>query len=79
LRLKNVSLGYKFTPDVLKRAGIGSARVYVSAQNLATITNYSGFDPDVNRLGSEIGSTQGVDYGVYPSSKTFLLGLNFNF
>lgn len=79
LRLKNVSLGYKFTPDVLKRAGIGSARVYVSAQNLATITNYSGFDPDVNRLGSGSGSTPGVDYGVYPSSKTFLLGLNFTF
>lgn len=79
LRLKNVSLGYKFMSDVLKRAGIGSARVYVSAQNLATITNYSGFDPDVNRLGSGSGSTQGVDYGVYPSSKTFLLGLNFTF
>lgn len=79
LRLKNVSLGYKFTPDVLKRAGIASARVYVSAQNLATITNYSGFDPDVNRLGSGSGSTPGVDYGVYPSSRTFLLGLNFTF
>ena len=79
LRLKNISLGYKFSPEILKRAGIGSARVYLAAQNLATITNYSGFDPDVNRLGSGSGSTQGVDYGVYPSSKTFLLGLNFNF
>ncbi|MFD1257518.1 SusC/RagA family TonB-linked outer membrane protein [Mucilaginibacter terrae] len=78
LRFKNVALGYRFGADLLKSAGIGSVRVYVSAQNLFTITNYTGFDPEVNRFGN--GSiSQGVDYGTYPSAKTFLAGLNLTF
>ncbi|UKT64934.1 SusC/RagA family TonB-linked outer membrane protein [Pedobacter mucosus] len=78
LRLKNLSLGYRFPGKILKKAGANSARIYIAAQNLATITNYSGFDPEVNRFGNSTIS-QGIDYGVYPSAKTLLFGLNFTF
>lgn len=51
------------------------ARAYVQAANLFTITNYSGLDPEIS------GSSQsfGVDYGNYPSSKTFIIGVSFTF
>jgi hypothetical protein len=76
LRLKNISLSYSFSSQLLKKAGISSSKFYVSAQNLATFTKYTGFDPEVNRYGNS-SISQGVDYGAYPSAKTFLLGLNF--
>lgn len=75
LRCKQVSIGYSFSPDVLKRAGIDKARLYVQAANLFTITKYSGLDPEVP--GSP--STFGVDYGNYPPSKTFNVGVNLTF
>lgn len=78
LRLKNLSLGYRISSQLLKKAGFNSVRFYAAAQNLVTITNYSGFDPEVNRFGNSTIS-QGIDYGVYPSAKTFLFGMNFNF
>lgn len=78
LRLKNLSLGYRISSQMIKKAGFNSARVYVAAQNLATITNYTGFDPEVNRFGNS-SISQGIDYGVYPSAKTLLIGMNFNF
>jgi len=69
LRCKNVSLGYTFSLKHLTKT-----RVYVSANNLFTITNYTGFDPEVGSFGSS--NTQfGVDNIVYPASKSFLVGL----
>lgn len=70
LRLKNVQLGYNLPASLLKDKFISSLRVYLSANNLLTFTNYTGYDP-------EVGS--GVDYGNYPQARTFLLGLNVNF
>ena len=69
LRCKNISLGYTFSTKYLSKT-----RVYISANNLFTITDYSGFDPEVGSFGSS--NTQfGVDNIVYPASKSVLFGL----
>lgn len=75
LRLRNIQLGYNFPGSLLKRWGLSNAKVYVSGQNLWTRTDYSGFDPEVSRYGQE-NLSQGTDYGSYPSTKIFLVGLN---
>lgn len=79
LRLKNISLGYTLRDfDALEAIGAESLRLYVSAQNLFTITNYSGLDPEVSN-GGENDRLAGVDIGALPTSKTFTLGLNLRF
>lgn len=77
LRLKTVSLGYNFDPRLLARAKIKSARVYMSAQNLLTLTGYSGVDPEVSVRNSAL--TPGFDWSAYPRSKTIVFGLNLSF
>ena len=83
LRLKNIQLGYNFTKDALSKTFISKARVYVAAQNLFTITNYSGLDPelgvDETQNGSKTSLDIGIDRGRYPSTRTVSLGLNINF
>lgn len=69
LRLRNIQLGYNF--DI---KGFQRCRLYVSGQNLITITDYSGFDPEVQSGGIIDGL--GVDFGRNPVAKTYLLGLN---
>lgn len=69
LRLKNVEVGYSFG-KFLTGWGLQQARVYLSAQNLYTWTNYTGLDPE---------TTDNIDRGTYPQSRSFILGLNFNF
>lgn len=71
LRVQNVSLGY--TLPVSKF--ISRARIYVSAQNPLLITNYSGFDPEVNNRGQN-NLNRGDDYDAYPRSRTFTVGVN---
>lgn len=71
LRLKNITLSYTFPKQWLQKAQIENARLYVSCENVATITGYSGFDPEVG--------INGIDQNRYPISRTFSLGLNFNF
>jgi TonB-linked SusC/RagA family outer membrane protein len=79
LRLKNISLGYTLKDShALESIGADSLRLYVSAQNLLTITNYSGLDPEVNNGGQD-DRLSGVDVGALPTSKTFTLGLNLKF
>lgn len=75
LRVKNIQLGYNLPDAWLKSAKIHSARFYITAQNLITWTNYSGYDPEVNRFGQDSRS-QGFDYASYPTAKTLLFGLN---
>lgn len=74
-RVQNVNLGYTF-PKVAKLKGL---RVYVEAQNLLIFTAYKGFDPEVSSNGGLADRTAGVDYGAYPSTRTFLLGANLKF
>ncbi|MCW3805485.1 SusC/RagA family TonB-linked outer membrane protein [Plebeiibacterium marinum] len=71
LRVDNVSIGY--TIDVSKIDFIKKARVYVSGKNLLVITNYSGFDPEVNTRSS------GIDYLSYPRPRTFMVGASLSF
>lgn len=78
LRLKNTSLGYTFSNGILSKIHAKALRVYVSAQNLATITKYTGLDPEVNFYDND-NTKQGIDYGTYPSVRTFLAGLNVTF
>ncbi len=74
VRMKNVVLGYTFPRALLENVHIRSLRVYASAQNLFTITDYPGLDPEVSyRNGS---STSGLDYAGYPNVRTFTFGLN---
>lgn len=81
LRLKNVQVGYKLGPNVLKTLGIGSVRIYASAQNLLTITKYSGLDPEqYNNSNNGGGPTVvGIDWGTYPSARTITFGVNASF
>ena len=76
IRLKAVTLGYQFKFENLK---INSIKLYVTGQNLYTITNYKGFDPEVGAFNNATGIGQGVDLGTYPQVKTFIFGLKANF
>mgnify|MGYP002666518976 CR=1 FL=1 len=71
LRLKNITLSYTFPKQWLQKAQIENACLSLSCENVATITGYSGFDPEVG--------INGIDQNRYPISRTFSLGLNFNF
>lgn len=77
LRARTMQLGYNFPNTMLSRLGMSNLRLYVQGQNLFTITNYSGVDPDVTSLGAETG--MGIDQGWFPNPKQYLLGLNLSF
>jgi TonB-linked SusC/RagA family outer membrane protein len=74
MRVKTITLGYTFG----KIRFMNSLRVYITGQNLFTITDYSGFDPEVNSQGNS-NLQLGVDYNAYPSSKEVLFGVNISF
>ena len=78
LRIRNISLGYKLPENLVKRAHIQSMRVYVNLQNIYTLTNYSGYDPEIGSRGQDA-LFSSIDYGRYPSPRIYTLGLNFNF
>ncbi len=76
LRIQNIQLGYTLDKTVSDKMGISKLRIYTSVNNLYTFTKYRGFDPaasDGNPLGG------GIDYGFYPTPKTFMFGINVNF
>ena len=74
VRCKNVTIGYVL-PQI---KGVNRARIYVSANNLFTVTNYSGYDPEVNTYAGQ-NTAIGIDNFVYPSSKSFLGGIQVTF
>jgi TonB-linked SusC/RagA family outer membrane protein len=78
LRLKNISLGYSLPSSLTSLLKVKQVRFYVSGQNLATWTNYTGYDPEVSSNGQS-SLTPGVDNAVYPNSKTVLGGLTVTF
>ena len=75
IRLKNIQLGYEFSTRLLKKMHLKRLRLYASATNLFTITDYSGFDPEANAFGQST-TLMGLDLGGYPQAKTFLFGIN---
>ncbi|MBF6628103.1 MAG: TonB-dependent receptor [Proteiniphilum sp.] len=71
LRLKNLTLGYTLPAALAQKVQLSTARLYLSCQNLFTLINYSGFDPEVG--------AGGVDMGTYPVTRTVSLGVNIQF
>ncbi len=78
LRLKNISFGYRIPERVLSKARIKSLRLYISAQNYWTLTDYTGYDPESSQAGQAL-INRGVDNGVYPNNKSIQGGVQLTF
>jgi len=76
IRLRNVSLGYSLPKKLLNNLGFSKFRLYVQAQNVLTITDYTGFDPEVGGNGL---STRGIDQGRYPLTSQYRVGIQLQF
>lgn len=76
LRCQNLSIGYTLPKHITNRVGINKLRIYLQANNLFTITKYTGYNPEVNKRASDA-LTPGEDYCSYPLSRSFNFGLNF--
>ncbi len=82
LRLKNIQIGYTLPAKTLKTVGLSQVRVYASGSNLLTLTKYTGLDPEMtvsDNSKSEGDRSNGIDWGTYPSARTFMLGLDITF
>ncbi len=81
-RLKNLQLGYNFPQPIAEKLKLNRLRVYVSAQNLLTITGYSGLDPEMTTSDNATGEgdlARGIDWGTYPTARSFNFGVNLSF
>jgi len=79
LRIAQITLGYTFPKKWLQKAMISNARLYFTANNLATITGYSGYDPEVSAANDNVVCTPGYDSSTYPRSRSYVIGLNLTF
>jgi len=83
LRLKNVVLGYTFPQKIVKRLSLENLRIYLQAENVLTITKYTGLDPELTNSnvgnGSGADLQRGIDMGGWPTTMRFLFGINFVF
>lgn len=77
LRLKTVQLGYNLPKVWLKKAHFEKMKVYMTAQNLLTFTNYSGLDPEIGNVGGSL--EIGIDRGFYPQARTIMGGVSLTF
>ncbi|SHG02617.1 TonB-linked outer membrane protein, SusC/RagA family [Salegentibacter echinorum] len=79
LRLKTLQIGYNISSSFLESIEVQNARIYASADNIFTLTNYSGYNPDIGRGGSVL--DRGVDFGhiAYPLSRTLMIGMDITF
>ena len=77
LRLKNITVGYTLPELLTRRFFVSKLRIYATAQNLFCLTNYSGYDPEVSTLSSPL--TPGFDWGAYPKSRVFTMGVELQF
>ena len=73
MRIKTVQLGYNFSKNVLNKLDISKLRIYVSGDNLFTVTKYTGYDPEVTGGNN---NAVGVDQGVFPTARTFRVGID---
>jgi TonB-dependent starch-binding outer membrane protein SusC len=78
LRVRNVQLGFTIPQEIVKKAGMSRARIFIAAQNLFTFTKYTGYDPEVGSINQNVLQT-GVDFGRYPVSRMFTGGVNIQF
>lgn len=74
LRIQNVTLGYRLPASIVNRWKLQQVRIYLSAQNLHTWTNYEGYNPEVSNYEGAL--TGGVDYGSFPLARTISVGIN---
>lgn len=77
LRISDINFGYTFDSKMLEKIRLHSLRLYVSAHNPFIFTKYSGYNPEVSNSKNPL--TPGIDYGTYPTSKSFVLGVNIKF
>lgn len=73
LRLKTVQIGYTLPSSSISKFGAQKLRLYVTGENLATLTNYTGYDPEIG------GNVLGIDRGYYPQARSFMFGVNLQF
>jgi hypothetical protein len=78
LRVKNVTLGYTLQQRFSNKIMLSSIRIYASAQNLFTFTNYGGLDPEVNYSGNDV-RVVGTDFFTFPQARAITLGINLKF
>ena len=78
LRLKTLTLGYNFSPDLTQQLGMSSLRIYAQGQNLLTFTDYTGLDPEVNQ-NARNPLVAGSDFGTMPQVRTISVGINMEF
>lgn len=78
LRVNNVTVGYTIPAKTLQRVKITNLRLYATVNNLATFTNYTGYDPEVSTRRSDP-LTPGVDFAGYPRTRTWVFGVNLSF
>ncbi|ARS41309.1 SusC/RagA family TonB-linked outer membrane protein [Sphingobacteriaceae bacterium GW460-11-11-14-LB5] len=79
-RLRTMQLGYSLPKNIISKWGMKKLRVYVLAENLFTITKYTGYDPELGVTADSGGGAQyGIDRGAYPQARAFLFGLNVGF
>jgi len=75
LRLKNLQIGYSLPSTITDKIGADSVRFYLQGTNLITLTEYTGFDPEINARGNDQ-LNLGIDSNVYPQAKIFTFGIN---
>ncbi len=73
LRFKTIQIGYTLPTSAIDKIGASKLRLYVTGENLLTLTDYTGFDPEIG------GNVMGIDKGYYPQARSFMLGLNLQF
>ena len=78
VRLKNITLAYSLPGSMISKLGMSKLRAYVTGTNLITITDYTGYDPEISSFNSNDASL-GIDFGSYPTSKTFTVGVDITF
>ena len=76
LRIKNIQLGYKFPNTLIDELGFDEVRAYFQVKNALTLTEYSGYDPEIS-VGGVLNT--GIDYGTYPQPRIWSMGLNIKF
>ncbi|MCM1520531.1 MAG: TonB-dependent receptor [Lachnoclostridium sp.] len=79
LRISQLTLGYTLPSKIMQKAHISKCRIYFTANNLYTFTNYSGYDPNVSSSNDDVVCTPGFDSRAYPSSRSYVVGLNLSF
>ncbi|AXG70673.1 TonB-dependent receptor SusC [Kordia sp. SMS9] len=78
LRFKAITLSYNFSEKILETLNVSSLKIYATGENIFTITDYSGFDPEVNAFGGS-NTIRGIDFGTYPQTRNLIFGLNVTF